>query len=414
MGASMKTRMVVLGGSSPFTAALIDVLAQSDLPVCHLALHGRNTDNLRALTAYGEHRLGPFGWEISDHTELPSALEGAAIVVHQIRYGDMAGRDEDEQLAQQFDLPPDETLGPGALHAMLRSLPDLYRTRSELARLCPDAWVLNLTNPLSLVTALMADAGLSRCMGLCELPWVTAGQAAAAVSLSLDDVDWAYTGLNHRGFITRFEHAGVDALPALVERLGTGALGGIPAETIAQLQAIPTKYFRLVTGDAPRQAGRAAFLSDLRETIAQELRLDTTASPPSLRQRDLDWYPYAVAPMVAALLSSTPSRHIVNVPAPDGLPASDGLVEECHAWVSANSVDPVPTPEVGPAVAAWLATYRRHEHALLRAVRHPSLDTVAAALQADPVVPDEQVEPLARAIWERTQTCGLMASLEGR
>lgn len=406
----MQTRIVVLGGSSPFTAALIDALAPvvSCLPACHLVLHGRRVDNLQRLTHYGRHVLGPFGWEVSGHTDLPVALEDAKMVVHQIRYGDMAGRDQDERLALQFDLLPDETLGPGTLHAMLRSLPDLYHTSTELARVCPDAWVLNLTNPLSLVTALMIDAGVSRCIGLCELPLVTATQAAMAVSLPPDEVKWAYAGLNHRGFVARFDYGEDDWLPKLVDRLGANCLGGVPAETIAQLHAIPTKYFRLVTGDAPRQAGRAAFLSALREQLAQELNLDSTASPPSLGQRDLDWYPQSVVPMMVALLSTTPSRHIVNVLSPNG------LVEEGHAWVSATSCEPMPAPRVGPEVQGWLDTYRLHEHALLQAVRSPSVETIADALQSDPVVPSVRVEPLAQVIWDRFEQSVLTALPEGR
>lgn len=392
----MKTRIAVLGGSSPFTAALIDAFASMEmaLPPCELTLHGRNLNNLQLLAQYGRHVLGPLGWELSVQSALAAALDGAEIVVHQIRYGDMAGRGEDEQLALQFDLPPDETLGPGALHAMLRSLPDLHQTSAALARSCPDAWVLNLTNPLSLVTALMTDAGISRCIGLCELPLVAAGQAAEVLSLPFAEVEWAYTGLNHRGFIVRFEHHGADQLPALAERLDAGTLGGVTADTIAQLHAIPTKYFRLVTGEAPPQAGRAAFLSDLRDQIAQELRRDATTSPPSLGKRYLEWYPKSVAPMIAALLSPEPSQQIVNIDNPNG------LVEECQAWVSAKCVDPIPAPAAGPEVETWLMTYRRHEHALLQAVRQPSLDAITQALQADPVVPSARVEALAETIWD--------------
>lgn len=395
----MKTRIVVLGGSSPFTAAFIDALAPvaACLPSCELALHGRNLDNLQALTRYGQHVMHPFGWEVGFHTELAAALDGADIVVHQIRYGDMAGRDQDEKLALQFDVLPDETLGPGALHTMLRSLPDLNRTSTELTRACPQAWVLNLTNPLSLVTALMIDAGVSRCMGLCELPLFTAGQAADVLSRPLADIDWAYVGLNHRGFIVRFDDAGIDQLPGLATRLGTELLDGIPADTISALHAIPTKYFRLVTGNATPQAGRATFLSALRDEIAEELTRDATTSPLSLGKRYLEWYPQSVVPMIVALLSPEPSRQVVNILSPDG------LVEECHAWVSATSLEPVPAPVAGPEVTAWLQTYRLHEQALLEAVRRPNLDAIAQALHADPVVPLARVDALAKTLWSRYQ-----------
>jgi 6-phospho-beta-glucosidase len=390
------TQISVLGGSSPFTAALIDALVPvvHRLPPCKLVLHGRDTNNLGLVAEYGRRRLEPHGWQMAATTDQNRALANAAIVVHQIRYGGMNGRERDEAVATRFGSPADETLGPGALHSILRTLPELKKTGREIVENCPDAWVLNLTNPLSLVTAVLIEAGVKRCVGLCELPLVTARQACETLELPFEQLEWSYAGLNHRGFITELRYGGRDRIEELPGRLGTRDIGGISGDVIAELGALPTKYFRIFSGRERPAIGRAVYLDALREEIAGELRRNPEISPPSLRKRYLEWYPQSVVPMIAALLSEIPTLQTVNVQ------GSDGLVEERQAWVSSRSFELRPEPAVNGAIGRWLAIYRSHEQAMLRCVQAPSLETIAEALMADPVVDRRNLEAMAEALWE--------------
>src|SRR5262245_19997625 len=102
----MRDRLVVLGGSSPFTAALIDALAdpRAGIPSFDLILTGRNRVHLDRVTAYARGALAPRGWAVGAATDVSRALEGARIVVHQIRYGGMEGRSEDEALASRLGI----------------------------------------------------------------------------------------------------------------------------------------------------------------------------------------------------------------------------------------------------------------------------------------------------------------------
>jgi 6-phospho-beta-glucosidase len=389
------TQISVLGGSSPFTAAFIDALVPvaRRLPACELVFHGRDTNNLELVAGYGRHRLAPYGWQVAATTDQKSALAGSAIVVHQIRYGGMNGRERDETVATRFGSPADETLGPGALNSILRTLAELKKTGRDMVENCPDAWILNLTNPLSLVTAVLIDAGVRRCVGLCELPLVTARQACEVLGLPFEQVEWSYSGLNHRGFVTELRYSGRNRIEELPGRLGTRDIGGIGGGVIAELGALPTKYFRIFSGQERPATGRAAYLDALREEIAGELRRNPEASPPGLRKRYLEWYPQSVVPMIAALLSEDATLQTVNIPGPDG------VVEELQAWVSSRSFEPRPVPEANDAVGRWLAIFRSHEEAMLRCVRAPGLQTIAGALLADPVVDPRNVDAMAEVLW---------------
>jgi 6-phospho-beta-glucosidase len=383
-------RLTVLGGSSPSTPALVDALAgvAGPPPVREVVVHGRNDDHLRAVARYACARLAA---RVRATTDVDEALDGATLVLHQIRYGGLEGRRDDERFAEAFGLAADETLGPAALRCALRIAPALRRLAGVFTARCPDAWVINLANPLSISTAILAAHGV-RCLGVCELPAVTVQQAAAVLDVPAAALEWTYDGFNHRGFVHDLRANGRDQLPRLVARLGTASLGGVEGRVIEDLGAIPLKSFTLL-GTRPRAgSGRAAFLIGLGRRIFRELETSPFAPPPSLRRRDLRWYPEAVVPAIVALTSAAAHRIVVDVP------DERGIVREMRAEVSATGVTPVRGRPPSARVAAWLDVFERHERAVLRAVSDPRLEHLTEALAADPLVAGVDVKPLADAL----------------
>src|SRR5262249_33071036 len=150
-------------------------------------------------------------------------------------------------------------------------------------------------------TAVLSREGVRRCLGLCELPWFTVQEACRLVGLPPDEVEWEYSGLNHRGFVHRLAYQGRDQFPALVRAPGTGARGGSGAARIEDRGALPLKYFTLFSRRGAAAGGRADYLLQLQDVIAEELRRSVSQSPPSLARRYLEWYPGAVVPVLAAL-----------------------------------------------------------------------------------------------------------------
>ncbi|HEX7035605.1 MAG TPA: hypothetical protein VF210_07515 [Pseudomonadales bacterium] len=395
MSRPVERQITVVGGSTPFTAALADALAeQADaMPPHGLILNGRHRRNLETVGRYVRNRLLRSGWTVQWTSDTAAALRGAHVVVHQPRYGGNAGRQQDEDLALRCGLAPDETLGPGALQSALRLRAELDATCRIIGAECPGAWVLNLTNPLSITTARMVRSGVTRCIGVCELPRVTMRKAAAVLGEEPERADWAYTGLNHRGFIVRLAWRGTDRIHDVARQLGEDTLDGIRAGEIAGLGAIPTKYFRLLNGDcAAPTGGRAAFLERLRQRLLDELRRDPGHSPPSLGERYLAWYPEAVVPLIRALCSPEPALLEVN------RLTDRGIVEEGRAPVSALGIGELVPSEPPTAVRPWIDRFIRHERCALAAVERPCRESIVDALHADPLVPPTEVADCARLI----------------
>jgi 6-phospho-beta-glucosidase len=395
------TTLAILGGSTPFTAALVEALRDRRPPLAprELVLHGRDRGALELVGRYARARLGRMGWGIRTTTVLEAALEGAAVVVHQIRYGGMRQRAADEHLAESHGLPADETLGPGGLRRALLIAPCLRVLGAKLRRCCPDAWVLNLTNPVGIATALLARGGVRRCVGLCELPCTTLLGACRILGLPADRVNWSYTGLNHRGFIHALSCDGRDYLAELPGVLGERRIGGIGAEEIAELGAIPLKYFRLIRGGGPGGGGRASYLEALRRRIAEELRDAPEVPPPGLKGRDFSWYPLAVVPMLAALDAGDGRIEVVNVS------AGGTVAAEIKARVFGERLEIEPAPRPGAAVRRWLDVFHAHERAVLEAALRPTRETIGAALAADLLVPPDKVRPLAASLEKLDSSC---------
>lgn len=385
-------RVTVLGGGSPFTAALFDAIRTSRQPLVpgHLTLFGRDLEPLEIVTRRARSCLEQLGWQVTRTTRLCEALEGAEYVIHQIRYGGLDGREDGEKLSMAYGIPADETLGPAALHCAIRSAQAVRRTAEHIARYCHSAWVLNLTNPLSVTTATMLSHGVTRCLGICELPETTA-QAVAQLLEASGAVEWEYIGLNHRGFLYNLTSDGQSVFPALISTLPSALLPGVTRTLVESLCAVPLKYFALLQTPA-RLVARASVLRDLRVVLLQELACAPHRSPTGLRQRNVDWYEKAVVPILSALTAADVRVHVVN------RAGSDGLVWEAKTRFEQGRLLPVDSPVPPPAVHSWINRFVAHERAVMDAVQSATPQAIRAALTLDPLVPAEHVDSLARSM----------------
>ena len=383
----MPEAVAILGGSSPFTVELIDALVDADAIPAHLTLQGRDRRGLAAVACYARTRVGNRCDVRIDH-DVGAAVAGATMVVHQARYGGLAARGRDEEVAHFAGLPADETLGPGGLAAAIRTYVGTLKVASELGTRCPSAWVLNLTNPVGIAVVALQESGVPQVLGLCELPSETAAIARARVGWPENGAtDWWYSGFNHRGFVY-----GAPWMPALMDVIGDESLAGIPGATIRRLRAIPVKYFLTVTGArcSRRVFGRANEVERVRRCALDELARCPTIRPAALKARRMPWYRGAVVPAIRAV--RTGERVVATTVHADGL-----------AWEApVRAVDSVVVREAQPVtpgpVTRWIRRFEQHERAVLEAARDPSAASVAEALRLDPIRPQCSIASLAQRV----------------
>ncbi|MGF1236201.1 6-phospho-beta-glucosidase [Streptomyces sp. SID89] len=270
-------RLTILGGGG-FRVPLVYGALLTDRAegrVTEVVLHDVDAGRLSAVTRV----LAEQAAEVTDApavratTDLDEALRGADFVFSAIRVGGLAGRAEDERVALAEGVLGQETVGAGGIAYGLRTVPVAVDIARRAARLAPDAWVINFTNPAGLVTEAMSRHLGDRVIGICDSPVGLGRRIARVLGVPPGDAWIDYVGLNHLGWVRGLRHAGRDLLPRLLgdpELLGSfeeGRLFG--PEWLRSLGAIPNEYlhyyyFNREAVEAYQRAEktRGAFLRD--------------------------------------------------------------------------------------------------------------------------------------------------------
>mgnify|MGYP003874065421 CR=1 FL=1 len=187
--------------------------------------------------------------EVRATTSLTEALTGTDMVFAAIRPGGTAGRTADERVALDLGLLGQETTGAGGLSYALRSIPRMLELAEQMRRHCPDAWLLNFTNPAGMVTEALVPVLGRKVVGICDSASGLVHRAAHAAGVGLPEgrLDGVgYYGLNHLGWLYRLESGGRDVLPGLLA--DAGALAGFeegrlfPQPFLADLGCLPNEY----------------------------------------------------------------------------------------------------------------------------------------------------------------------------
>ncbi|MFD9599642.1 6-phospho-beta-glucosidase [Streptomyces sp. NPDC059970] len=179
-------------------------------------------------------------------TELDEALSGADFVFSAVRVGGLEGRATDERVALDQGVLGQETVGAGGIAYGLRTVPVAVDLAQRIARLAPNAWVINFTNPAGLVTEAMSRHLGDRVIGICDSPVGLGRRIARVLGADPDRSRIDYVGLNHLGWVRALHVDGRDELPRLLadpELLGSfeeGRLFGV--DWLQSLGAIPNEY----------------------------------------------------------------------------------------------------------------------------------------------------------------------------
>ncbi|MEU6285418.1 alpha-glucosidase/alpha-galactosidase [Streptomyces sp. NPDC047028] len=244
-------KVVLVGaGSVVFTQGLLaDLFSFPELREARIALHDIDAERLATAEAATRYIAGRRGArpEVSAHTDRRTALADADFVLNLVQIG------MNEATRTDFDVPAryglsqtiGDTLGIGGIFRALRTFPFLRQLGEDIGAVCPEAWLLNYTNPMAMnVQYLIGATGLQRVVGLCHSVHWTLHDLCRLVGAPFDEVVYTAAGVNHQAWVLRFEHDGenlyerldalIDADPQLRRRARVDMyrrLGYYPTET---------------------------------------------------------------------------------------------------------------------------------------------------------------------------------------
>lgn len=208
-------------GSVVFTRELLaDILSFDELRGVTLALHDIDDERLETAAAIARRTAEQLGADpvIRTSLERRTVLDGADFVINAIQVGMHEATVRDFRIPAKYGLRQTigDTLGVGGIFRALRTFPVLAGIAADMRELCPDAWLLNYTNPMAMnVGYLAAIAPDLNVVGLCHSVYWTVHDLSALLGVPVDEVDYTGAGVNHQSWLLRLEHRGESLYPRL-------------------------------------------------------------------------------------------------------------------------------------------------------------------------------------------------------
>ncbi|WFB09554.1 6-phospho-beta-glucosidase [Streptomyces sp. LX-29] len=395
-------KLAVVGGASTYTPELVDGFARlrDVLPLEELVLIDPAAERLELIGALARRMFarqghpGRIGWT----GDLDAGVDGADAVLLQLRVGGQAARDQDETWPLECGCVGQETTGAGGLAKALRTVPVVLDIAERVRRRTPDAWIVDFTNPVGIVTRALLMAG-HRAVGLCNVAIGFQRRFAALLGVAPGEVSLDHVGLNH----LTWERAvrlggpqGPDVLPGLLAEHGEAIAADLrmPRELVDRLGVVPSYYLRyyyqhdevvreLRTG--PSRARQVAAIE--RELLAAYADPTLDEKPELLGKRGGAFYSEAAVALTASLLRDTGDVQVVNAVNGGTLPfLPPDAVIEVPATVGAGGARPLPQPPLDPRFAGLVAHVTAYEGLALEAALHGGRGRVFSALLAHPLI----------------------------
>jgi 6-phospho-beta-glucosidase len=237
-------KMAVIGGGGVRVPLLVSGLVHSDLPIADIALFDVDQKRLTLIAPLAARFAGRA--RLVACRTMDECLEGADFVLISIRVGGIETRARDEAAALERGIVGQETVGPCGFAMAMRTIPEMVTYARAIERQCPQAWVINFTNPVGIVTQAVLAASGTKIIGICDTPTELFEDVAHALDLPSSDCYFDYVGLNHLGWLREVYHRGEPQLerlwtrPDLLQRIYRAPLFEIGA--LQKLRLLPTEY----------------------------------------------------------------------------------------------------------------------------------------------------------------------------
>ncbi len=217
-------RITFLGAGSSFTPRLVnDLLALPGSKGGTLALVDIDAERLSTMRRVVEKMINHQGdelWSVEASPDRRAVLEGTDYLVNCIEVSgvECVRIDNDIPATYGVDQCIGDTVGPGGLFKGLRTIPVWLQVLRDAEELCPEALVLNYTNPMGMMCVAAQRASRMRVVGLCHSVQQTSDLLAERAEVPYEELEWECAGINHLAWFTRLRHGDRDLYPRLIEK----------------------------------------------------------------------------------------------------------------------------------------------------------------------------------------------------
>ncbi len=407
-----RIKIVTIGGGSSYTPELMEgfIKRKDHLPIKEIWLvdieAGKEKLEIVGNLAKRMVKAAGLDWEIHLTLDRREALKDADFVTTQFRVGLLEARIKDERIPLSHGILGQETNGAGGMLKAFRTIPVILDIVEDMKELCPDAWLVNFTNPSGMVTeAVMRYGNWNKVVGLCNVPILCRKIAAGALKENEEDLFFRFGGLNHFHWHRVWDKAGKEKTREVLEtaytsvenmknalKSFTSANSGVQnipnisflPEQILNLGIIPCMYHRYyyITDDMLQEELEAFAKGETRAELVKrteaelfELYKDPNLSikPPQLEKRGGAFYSDAACELINSIYNDKRTHMVVstrNNGAISDLP--DDVVVEVSSIITSG----------GPVPISW-GSFEPSSRGLLQLMKDMELTTIKAAVTGD-------------------------------
>jgi 6-phospho-beta-glucosidase len=389
-------KVAVVGGGSTYTPELVSGLTRLD--VDELVLEDVDAERRDVVGGMARRMLArqSFDGLLEVTGDLDEAVAGADYVLVQIRVGGQEVRLRDETAPLACGCIGQETTGAGGFAKAMRTVPVVLEIAERVRALAaPDAWIVDFTNPVGIVTRALLDAG-HRAVGLCNVAIGFQRRFAGWLGVEPERVVVDQVGLNHLTWVRRVLLDGENVLPSLLAKHGDELAEDVelPRRLLDELGAVPSYYLRYfyahdaVLREQRDGEPRAAVVQEIERSLLDLYRDPAVDERPDLlMQRGGAYYSEAALGLITSLSSDDGAVHEVDL-RNDGTLAglADDDVVEVPARVGRNGAEPLPQPPLAPELLGLVQHVAAYERLTARAALSREPADARKALLAHPLI----------------------------
>lgn len=412
-------KIVTIGGGSSYTPELIEgfILRQKEMPITEIWLvdveEGREKLEIVGAMAKRMVKAAGLDWKVNLTLNRREALKDADFVTTQFRVGLLDARIRDERIPLKYGYMGQETNGAGGIFKAFRTVPVILSIIEDMKELCPNAWLINFTNPSGMITeAAIKMGGWKKTIGLCNVPigHMTSSNAVMGFPQFDETLFYKFAGLNHFHWHRVWDKAGNEITDHLIEQVynpinkakyeGMKNIRNLPFayEQVKDLGLLPCGYHRYyyITEDMLNEELEAYAKNETRaETVKKteaelfELYKDEKLDykPEQLTKRGGTHYSDAACEVIASIINDKRKMMVVstqNNGALADLPY-DSIVE-ISALITSHGAEPLNWGSFKPAARGILQVQKAMEEVVIDAAVTGDYGMALQAFTINPLI----------------------------
>jgi 6-phospho-beta-glucosidase len=407
-----KLKIVTIGGGSSYTPELVEgyINRRNELPVGELWLvdveAGR--EKLETIGELAERMVKEAGCDIviKTTTDRKSALENADFVTTQFRVGGHEARIRDERIPLKYGCIGQETTGAGGFAKAMRTIPVILDICRDMEMLCPDAWMINFTNPSGIIAETILHHTKIKAIGLCNCAIGMQNEFAKRFDCSASDVYCDFVGLNHLLWAFRVLVRNEDLTKHIIATSNEHSeiMKNIPnvsmdSKFLESLGMIPNSYLKYfyikkeMLEECIKQSENEGVRGEVVRRVEEDLfklydDSELKIKPPQLAQRGGAHYSDAACNLINSIYNNKHDIHVVCVRNKGTiLDLPEDAVIERNSVIGNSGAQPIGYGHLPLHIRGLVQVVKAYEQLTVRAGVFGDRSAALQALTIHPLVP---------------------------